>query len=367
MKITGVEWQGYALPFRDEFRTSRDRAAVRYGLLLWLRTDRGRTGLGEASPVGPSSPEEVRAVADALEQAAPAWVGTDIGGLAGGLDDASLPAPLRFGLETARLDCTGKATGHPVAVLLGGRPAAVPVNALITVTSIREAAAAAVAAARQGFTTLKLKIGTENGEALLQAVREAVGPDVRLRLDPNMAWDTDAAIEGIRRLAKFDIEYVEQPVPADDIEGLAAVRKAVSVPLAADESLTSLEDFRRLLAAEAADVFILKPARLGGLEASLAIAREVKAAGRTAVVTTALETSAGIAAAAHLASALDRLETAHGLGTGALFEAEFAKPALVPVRGRLQTPTAPGLGVTVNDVPPAYRTDIMGSTGSPSR
>ncbi len=363
MKITGIAWQGYVLPFEDEFRTSRDRAGLRHGLLLWVSTDVGVTGLGEASPVGPSFIEEVRAVADALEQAAPGWVGQDVDNLLAAPATPTLPAPLRFGLETALLDIKGKCSGHPVSVVLGGRPTSLPVNALITVASPEKAVAAAVAAAGQGFSSLKLKIGTENDEALVGAVRAALGPDVKLRLDPNMAWDPAAAIEAINRLSRYNIEYIEQPVPADSIEGLAAVRRAVTVPLAADESLTSLDDFRRLLAAAAADFFILKPARLGGLRVSLAIAEQAKAAGKTAVVTTSLESSVGIAACAHLASAVDT-DVAHGLGTAALFEADFTVPRLVPARGRLQTPTAPGLGVSVDDIPPGYRSGIMGSTGS---
>jgi len=363
MKIISVHWQGYALPFKDEFRTSRDRANLRHGLLLRVRTDSGITGLGEGSPVGPSSLEEVHTAAGALEKTAPDWQGREVEELLAGLEDSGLPAPPRFGLETALLDIQGKSTGHPLAVHLGGRPAAVPVNALITVTSPEKAAAAAAEAVANGFTTLKLKVGILGDEALVAAVREAIGPEIKLRLDPNMAWDTETAIEAINRFSKYDIEYVEQPVTASDFGGLAAVRKAVSVPLAADESLTSIEDFRRLLAAGAADVFILKPARLGGLRVSLAIAAAVKAAGKTAVVTTSLESSAGIAACAHLASVVDN-DVAHGLGTASLFEAEFTSPRLLPVRGFLQTPTAPGLGISADDIPPECRTDVTGSTPS---
>jgi L-alanine-DL-glutamate epimerase-like enolase superfamily enzyme len=150
MKVTEVSWQGYSLPFRDEFRTSRESAGVRHGLLLRLRTGGSVTGLGEASPVGPSSSAEVRAVAAALEKAAPGWAGRDVDDLLASLAGFGLPAPLRFGLETALLDVKGRSTGHPLAVVLGGRPAAVPVNALVTVTSPAKAAAAAADAVKNG-------------------------------------------------------------------------------------------------------------------------------------------------------------------------------------------------------------------------
>jgi O-succinylbenzoate synthase len=211
--------------------------------------------------------------------------------------------------------------------------AEVPVNALVPAVDADTAARLAAEAAAAGMTTLKVKVG---GGPLAQdadrvaAVRAALGPAGRIRVDANGAWDVDTAVAAIERLAGFDLELVEQPVA--DLGDLARVRRRVTVPVAADESLRSLGDARRLAALDAADAVVVKVQPLGGVRAAL---RVIEAAGVPAVVSSLYETSIGLAAGLALAAALPQLPFACGLGTGALLAGDVVSDPLVPVGGML--------------------------------
>ncbi|MBO0845570.1 MAG: o-succinylbenzoate synthase [Nocardioides sp.] len=220
----------------------------------------------------------------------------------------------------------------------GDWPAAVrdsvPVNATVPVVPPEDARALVAAS---GCATAKVKVadpGTSLGDDLarVEAVRDALGPSGHVRVDANGAWDVDTAVAAIAALdrAAGGLEYVEQPCAA--VEDLAVVRRRVDVPIAADESIRRASDPYRVRDLEAADVAVLKVQPLGGVQACLRIAEDV---GMPVVVSSALETSLGLAAGVALAAALPSLEHACGLGTLALLTADVADPALVPVGGAL--------------------------------
>jgi O-succinylbenzoate synthase len=198
----------------------------------------------------------------------------------------------------------------------------VPVNALVdgpfVVHDVR------------GFGAVKVKVRDATGIALVRAVRDAVGPDVAVRVDANGAWDVDTAITMITRLARFDLEYVEQPCAT--LDDLARVRRRVDVRIAADECIRSLDDARELRARDAADVIVVKQQPLGGVRAALAV---VEAAGVPAVVSSMMETSVGIAAGVALAAALPELPYACGLATLGALAGDVTHAPLVPVDGAL--------------------------------
>ena len=210
----------------------------------------------------------------------------------------------------------------------------VPVNATVPVVS-PEAAYAIVS--RSGCATAKVKVADPGASlaedvARVEAVRDALGPSGRLRVDANGAWSVDDAVAAIAQLdrAAAGLEYVEQPCAT--VEELAAVRRRVDVPVAADESIRRAEDPYRVRDLEAADVAVLKVQPLGGVRACLRIAEEI---GMPVVVSSALETSLGLAAGVALAAALPALPHASGLATRALLTADVAAPELVPVDGEL--------------------------------
>ena len=201
--------------------------------------------------------------------------------------------------------------------------------------------------AASGARTAKVKVAEKGQDAArtlsddlarVEAVRDALGPGGKVRVDANGAWDVDGAVDAIRALARAagGLEYVEQPCAS--VDELAAVRRRVDVPVAADESIRRAEDPLLVVRAEAADVAVLKVAPLGGVRAALRMAEEI---GLPCVVSSAVESSVGLAAGLALAGALPDLPYACGLGTADLLAGDVVTAPLHPVAGVLDVPRHP--------------------------
>jgi O-succinylbenzoate synthase len=210
----------------------------------------------------------------------------------------------------------------------------VPVNATVPVVPPEVAHDLVL---RSGCATAKVKVADPgvplaDDLARVEAVRDALGPSGRIRVDANGAWSVDEAVTALRELerAAGGLEYAEQPCAA--VEDLAVLRRRIEVRVAADESIRRAEDPYRVRDLEAADVAVLKVQPLGGVRACLRIAEDI---GLPVVVSSALETSVGLAAGVALAAALPTLEHACGLATRALLTADVTAPGLVPVDGLL--------------------------------
>ncbi|MFK4808280.1 o-succinylbenzoate synthase [Microbacterium sp. ZW CA_36] len=220
------------------------------------------------------------------------------------------------------------------------RPAArrelVGVNA--TVPAVAAAAVPAVLARFDGCRTAKVKVA-EAGQVLaddvarVRAVREAMGPEGRVRIDANGAWNVDEAERALHALAEFDLEYAEQPCASvDELAELRRRVKYMGIPIAADESVRRAADPLAVARAGAADLLVVKAQPLGGVRRALEIVAE---AGLPAVVSSALDTSVGLSMGVALAAALPELDYDCGLGTASLFTADVADPPLVPRGGFL--------------------------------
>jgi O-succinylbenzoate synthase len=209
----------------------------------------------------------------------------------------------------------------------------VPVNC--TVPAVSPERAAAIVTAPHGCTTAKVKVA-EPGQTLdedverVGAVRQAMGPEGRIRVDANGGWSVEQAVEAITVLGETGLEYVEQPVGT--VEDMAAVRRRVDVPIAADESIRRVEDPLRVVNLGAADIAVLKVQPLGGVRACLRLAEQI---GIPVVVSSALESSVGIAAGVALAAALPELPYACGLATTSMFGRDVTAAPMHPVAGRL--------------------------------
>jgi o-succinylbenzoate synthase len=216
----------------------------------------------------------------------------------------------------------------------GGR---VRVNA--TMPSVPADRVPEVLARFPGVRTVKIKVAgpgftVAEDAARVAAVRRAIGPEGRIRVDANGAWTVDEAEHAIHAFAEHDLEYVEQPCA--DLDDLAEIRRRVKymgVPIAADESVRKAADPLAVVAAQAADILVLKAQPLGGITAAVRIARE---AGLPVVVSSALETSIGIAMGAHLAAALGEQEYDAGLGTAALLAADVTSLPLLSEDGAIE-------------------------------
>ncbi len=230
------------------------------------------------------------------------------------------------------LDCAREAAdeGWPEPVR-----SSVPVN--VTVPACDPERAREIVLASSGCRTAKVKVaepGQSPGEdeARLEAVRDAIGPDGLVRIDVNGGWSVDEAVARVPVLARAagGLEYVEQPVAS--VEDLAIVRRRIEVPVAADESIRRAADPYRVRDLEAADIAVLKVQPLGGVRACLRIAEDI---GLPVVVSSAVESSVGIAAGVALAAALPELPFACGLATVQLLSGDVASDPLLPVDGAL--------------------------------
>ena len=342
---------------------------AREAWILRLTDDDGRTGVGEAV-VEPADGEVAVTVLEALVREAVSMASG--GRLPTGDELESHGRPgraLRAALDAARFDLEGT----PSAALrpTGTASASMPRSPC---SDRRRRRRRRGSRSTPGSSTLKLKAGAERETEVLvdrvRAVREAVGPDVRLRLDVNGAWDPPTAEERLEAVERFQLEYVEQPLAGDDAEALAELRRRVRVPIAADESVTSVKAARELLDAEAVDVLVVKPARVGGLVVGAEIAALAAERGVPVVVSTLFETGVGIAAALAMAAKLPEVASGagprppdHGLATAGLLEHDLLRGELVVEDGRMWLPDEPGpggLGIEVDeDAVARYRAEAV--------
>ena len=296
--------------------TARGTLTRREMVLLRLRTDEGLVGLGEAVPLSLRGGASVERVVRELEAFAEApELAARLAGESPGEDvalgaAAGLSPPARCALLTALLDLRGRVAdaGRATARLLNpagqGRQdpasAAEPVVCNATLVAGEPAAVAADALrwAEEGFQTFKLKLGGDGDDiGQVRAVREALGPGPRIRIDANAAWDVETAKRTLAALEPFEIELAEQPVAR--LEEMAEVARATSIPLAGDESVNSAADAERALAIGACRFTGVKLSKVGGPEEALAIADLLPA-----YVSSALDGPVGIAAAAQVAQTM---------------------------------------------------------------
>jgi o-succinylbenzoate synthase len=314
-----------SVPFREPFVTSSAVVSARELVLLRLEDDDGVVGYGEAAPFPSYDGVSIEDVVEAL--------------LNGGPDSPYA----RTAEEMARLDLQARREGRPL-----GEPGAeaIAVNRTLAGGPPDEVAQRAAEGVRDGYSCFKVKVGLPDDAERVAAVRRAVGPWPAIRLDANGAWSSDQAVAAINELATFDIQLVEQPCRT--LEEMAEVRRAVSVPVAADESVATPADVRAAVAAEACDMVNVKLAPSGGFGAAREALREAAAHGLASYLSSTLDGPWGIAAALQLAAA-ERVQMACGLATLELFDASLARALPPPHDGLLDVPQGPGLGVPVDD------------------
>ncbi len=335
----------WRLPFTTPFVNARGPVLDRPGLLLRVETDDGAIGWGEAAPLDGFSVETIDTAAVALDRWCAAAVGRPLGdlpavGTSGG-------GTARSAVVSAAVDLLARLAGCTVADLLAHPArarATVATNLVLGTVDPDEAARAAVDGVGRGHRTVKLKVGhgaVDDDLRLVEAVRTAVGTDTAIRIDANGAWSEAEAIRALEQLARYSIEYVEDPVLGP--EALARVRAASAVPIALDEPLRVVEVLDAHLAAGAIDIAVLKPTALGGPVEAMALARRADAAGVGTIVTSFLDAAVGRAAALAVTAAIPE-QGAAGLATGGLLAADLAVGHRI-VGGDMAVGSTPGLGV----------------------
>lgn len=344
MRIAAVEVIPYALPFRAPYVTARGRLERREMVLLRLRSEDGTTGLGEAVPLSLRGGATLARVVGELELLGELSE-LDEAGLGGGV--ANLSPPARCAALTALMDLRGRRAAAEGRSSVGaGMP--VPCNATLVAGEPAAVAADAQRWADEGFSTFKLKLGAGDDLGQARAVREAVGPQARIRIDANAAWDAATAKLRLAELEEVGVELAEQPVAT--LEDSAAVAATTSIPIAADESVESRLDAERALALGACSLASVKLSKVGGPEEAIAIAEVLPS-----YLSSALDGPVGIAAAAQVAQTLREnaphsgLDLAHGLATQRLFADTVASIECELRDGMLHLPPGPGLGIEIDE------------------
>lgn len=354
MRIASVEVAPYALPFRETYVTAVGRLERREMVLLRLRSDEGLIGLGEAVPLslrGGASLAQVVAELTLLGERETLDEATLRG------DALSLSAPARCAALTALLDLRGKRAAAEGGVALGDS-SPVRCNATLVAGDPASVVVAAERWAADGFSTFKLKLGGGDEAAQVRAVREALGPRARIRIDANGAWDVETAKRTLGELEPYEVELAEQPVAT--LEEAMELARSTSIPIAGDESIESRADAERAAAMEACRMTGVKLSKVGGPEEAIEIAEILPA-----YMSSALDGPVGIAAAAQVAATLregavdEGPDLAHGLATQRLFASTIASVECTFEGDMLHLPEGSGLGVEIDEAAlDAHRLDI---------
>lgn len=342
---------------------------TREGARVWLTAEDGTVGQGEAMPLERFGTGTLAQTLEALQSLSLSPLGIpdrpeQLETLLAPLD--GLPAA-RHALELAALDLQARREGLSISRLLATIPetsddsgggsaprglqapaSSIPVNALLSAEAPDALVAQGRAAVGEGAKTLKVKVAygpLAQDVERLRALRDAVGPEVRLRLDANGGWTRAEAARALLGLHEACApELVEQPVAPSDAEGMLTLRREKICRIGADESLAPPARAAALIEAGIADAVILKPMVLGGLLPALRLGHLARARGLHVIVTSSLDGVIARAGAAHLAAVIGEPEWAHGLWVGPLFVDEPRHP-YAPVRGTITLPSEPGLGI----------------------
>lgn len=338
-----LEIQPFSVRLDSPLETARGTIDARDGFLVRVETG-GISGLGEATPlVGwTESSEECRTgLARAREVAEELDWGIALG---------KLEAPAaRHGLSLALAEGRARNRDQPLYQSLGadeGRTVdSVPVNVTLGADEPTALANRARAAVDQGYSAVKIKVGTNGVEEdieRIRAVRNAVGDGVELRVDANGAWTFDQASEAVEALAALDVAYVEQPLPTAELSSTANLR-GNGVDIALDESLAT-HSVADIISADAADVLVLKPMVLGGPDRAVEVARDCREAGIDPIISTTIDAVVARVGAVHVAASIPDVR-ACGLATGERLATDLARDPAPVSNGRITVPQGPGLGI----------------------
>ena len=353
MKITAVHLYTMKIPLLTPFKTALRTVENMENVVVTLETDEGALGFGEAPPTAVITGDTIPSIAGAIRDfLAPKILGREVTN-ADEMHDAIEGAMVhntsaKAAVEMALYDLYGKALGAPLYRLLGGAKRSLATNLTISVDTPDKMAADAAEAVRRGFRVLKVKLGSDPSQdiARLKAVQAACPKEMVLRADANQGWTPREALRILGRMQEegIELELVEQPVKAWDVDGLRRVTAGASVPVLADESVFTEQDAARILSTGAADMVNIKLMKTGGLSGALRICAIAETHRASCMMGCMLEGNVAVTAAAHLAMAKDVIR-----------KIDLDGPALCrenPVLGgaafdgpNITLPEKPGLGI----------------------
>ncbi len=354
MKIQEIRIGKVSIPLKKPFKTALRQVNSAEDIIVKVIADSGEVGFGNAPPTavitGDSQDSIIAAIRDTL---GPKIVGMEIDNLEGimtTLDAGMLHnQSAKAALDIAVHDLFGKYFGLPLYKLFGGFRTSMETDLTISLNAPEEMVRDALEAVAEGYTALKLKVGNEPALDIqrVQAIRGAVGHDIKIRLDANQGWSPKEAVRTIRKFEAdgLDIELIEQPVKAHDIEGLKYVTDRVETDIMADESAFGAFEVFQLLSLRACDLINIKLMKAGGLHNAVKIAHFAETMGVQCMMGCMLESKVGITAAASLAAGKKIISRAD-LDAAMLLAEDPVVGGVSFCKNRLLIPDAPGLGIT---------------------
>ena len=339
MKITDFTITPFQHKFKNPLITANQNYTHRSGFIIKINST-DFFGLGESSPLPGFSAESLKDVSYALESYRLAIM--DIGETS--VEELLSFIPIHcedlpsvgFGLETAIYDLASKIEGKSFSKYLNPNAKdQIKSNGIVGIHNHDE-----------NYPIMKVKVGFRNLFDELNHLDELTtqfGASIKFRLDANGSMDLPRAIRFCKEVERFNIDYVEQPLPKYELEDLSELRNHTSIPIAVDESLTDFHSAEKIIDAQAADRFIIKPTVSGGFTTCKKIVNLASTEKINSIITSSLEGPIGLSACAHFASAL-LIDEDCGLSTASLFEASTTQPFSIK-NGVIQFSEKPGLGV----------------------
>ncbi|MFD2331668.1 mandelate racemase/muconate lactonizing enzyme family protein [Cohnella sp. GCM10020058] len=353
MKITAVKTKAIKIPFHKGEKWSGGTRYSAPSLIVQVETDEGLVGIGES--VGPTipviqtvvdkefapflirrDPMELESILHRLEEYSVNWKQIGYYGMAG--------------IEMALLDLRGKILNTPVYNLLGGKvKQEVAFSGYIFIDKPENNAEEARRFAEAGYTELKLKVGRDIDldTKRVKAVREAVGAKMKIRIDANQNWSVPTAIKAIRSMEKYDLQMVEQPTRYDDVDGMAAVARAVDVPIIADEGCATFEDALRLIDKRACACFLVYPSEAGGILKARQIVDLANQAGIWCVTGSWAETGIGTLGNVHMVASSRNFPFANDTHLN-FMTGDLLRDPLIFNQGKIALPDRPGFGIDLD-------------------
>jgi L-alanine-DL-glutamate epimerase-like enolase superfamily enzyme len=363
MKITGVRCYMVTIPYRSPYRMAPGETRHKKQIIILVDTDEGITGVGETGvTLIERGGETQEAIYITIKRYfTPLLIGMDpfdislvIDRLEGFNQGRTGFLCAKAGVDQALYDIMGKATNLPVARLLGGvHRTNFQVSRSLGVQTPKEMAQDALRLKSTGYAMLTIKVGFNVKEDIerVAAVRDAVGSDYPLEIDVNGAYNVEVAIPTLRKMERYGIEAIEQPVPWWDLQGMKEVRLALDTPITADESAWTPHDVANIARAGAADTICLKPVKNGGLFLTRRMAEMAEAAGMGVLMGSKHPLSPGTAAILHFAAALPCVH--HVLGYGSPMERLTDDVCDPPIEmnkdATVSLPAGAGLGINLSE------------------
>ena len=326
MIIQDIQLGRISLPLRRPFKTALRTVESVEDVVVRVVADSGEMGYGEAPPTAVITGDTIGSIECAVRDfIRPALLGMEVENLDGIMHRLhsciQKNTSAKAAVDMAVYDLFGKRFGAPLFQLLGGARSSFETDITISVNPVEEMVRDSLEAVARGYSILKIKVGRDARTDVerLSAIRQAVGRDVKLRVDANQGWSPRQAVDIISRMEDkgLEPELVEQPVPAHDLEGMAYVTQRVRTPILADESVFSPADGVELIRRRAADLINIKLMKTGGIWQALKLCDAAEIYGVECMIGCMLESRLSVAAAAHLAA-----------GRGIITRADLDGPSL---------------------------------------